>query len=76
MFWDDRSASRGEMETVGLYAFRHSSPLGEAPAGRLFERIRVARRSMDAPPRSFSDYEVTVDDANLPGGVELLRIVG
>ncbi len=76
MFWDDRSASRGEMETVGLYAFRHSSPLGEAPAGRLFERIRVTRRSIDTPPRSFSDYEVTVDDANLPGGVELLRIVG
>jgi CRISPR-associated protein Csd2 len=75
MFWDDRSAARGEMDTRGLYVFRHASALGEASAHRLFERIRVQRRLGVEPARSFEDYEVSVDDANLPRGVTLSRLV-
>jgi CRISPR-associated protein Csd2 len=70
MFEFDRSAARGEMATRGLYIFEHQSPLGNAPAHRLFERIRAQRRNEDLPPRSFSDYEVTVD-SDLPAGVTL-----
>jgi CRISPR-associated protein Csd2 len=40
MFEHDRSAARGQMATRGLYIFEHESALGNAPAHRLFERIR------------------------------------
>lgn len=74
MFEHDRSAARGEMATRGLYVFKHEGKLGNAPAYSLFERIK-AEKQMEVP-RSFADYVVTVDDANLPSGVELQRKVG
>lgn len=73
MFEHDRSAARGEMSTRGLFVFKHDSELGNAPAYSLFERIQ-ARKRVDIP-RSFADYEVTVNDADLPSGVTLLRMV-
>lgn len=74
MFEHDRSAARGEMSTRGLYVFEHASELGNAHAHSLFERIS-ARKKQDAP-RVFADYEVTVNDTNLPNGVKLIRKVG
>lgn len=74
--WDlDRSASRGMMSCRGLYVFSHESPLGNAPAHRLFERVSTPP-SESAAPRSFQDYAVRVDDADLPAGVTLTRLVG
>jgi len=75
--WDlDRSASRGMMACRGLYVFSHDSKLGNAPAQALFERVKVQRKDGVEAPRRFSDYIVTVDNKELPGGVELSRIVG
>jgi CRISPR-associated protein Csd2 len=75
--WDwDRSASRGLMACKGLYVFSHESNLGNAPAHLLFERISVARRAEVEAPRSFGDYEVSVDDTGLPDGITLTRLVG
>lgn len=71
MFEDDRSASRGFMATRGLYVFRHESRLGNAPAHELFDRVQVARKDGVAVARSFADYGVTVDSANLPPGVTI-----
>jgi CRISPR-associated protein Csd2 len=71
MFEHDRSASRGEMSTRGLYVFEHESALGNAPAHRLFERVTVRRTHADRPPRQFTDYEVTVDSDDLPAGISL-----
>ena len=76
MFEHDRSAARGEMSTRGLYVFKHGSELGNAHAHSLFERIAVNRKGTVAVARGFSDYEVAVDSAVLPAGVELLRRVG
>lgn len=73
MFEHDRSAARGEMTTRGLFVFKHDSHLGNAPAHTLFERIQ-ARKIVEVP-RGFEGYSVTVDDANLPAGVTLTRIV-
>ena len=39
----DRSAARGLMAARRLIAFRHNGALGNAPAHRLFERVRVSR---------------------------------
>lgn len=88
MFEHDRSAARGEMTTRRLILFRHENALGNAPAHKLFDRIQIGRnvdgafRPLDdrglgnlSPARKFSDYIVTVDDTDLPAGVEILDLV-
>ncbi len=74
MFEHDRSAARGEMTCRGLYVFEHSSELGNAHAHALFDRVTVTSTSGVA--RSFSDYLVKVDAAQLPPGVSLCARVG
>jgi CRISPR-associated protein Csd2 len=84
MFEHDRSAARGEMATRKLVVFKHASPLGNAQAHDLFERVRVERvsdgecyplgdkRLANAPPaRGFADYRVTVDREDLPESVTI-----
>jgi CRISPR-associated protein Csd2 len=71
MFEHDRSAARGEMTTRRLVVFEHESALGNAPAHRLFERIRVERKDASRPPRRYEDYEVTLDAGTLPSGVHV-----
>lgn len=76
MFEHDRSAARGEMAAQKLFVFEHASPLGNAPAHKLFERVQVKRKNADAPPRAFSDYHI--DPAplrDLPEGVTLHELL-
>jgi len=74
--WDlDRSASRGMMAPRGLYIFSHENKLGNAPAHKLFERIKPELKEKSSVPRHFSDYEVAVDDADLPNGITLTRLI-
>lgn len=75
--WDlDRSSSRGFMSIRGLYVFTHQDSVGNAPAHTLFERIQVSRKDGVEAARKFADYTVTVNDADLPEGVTLTRLVG
>ena len=78
MFEHDRSAARGEMATRGLYVFKHDSELGNAHAHAhdLFARIAPTLQAGVAVPRDFADYAITIDEADLPAGVQLLRRVG
>ena len=76
MFEHDRSAARGEMATRGLYVFKHDSQLGNAPAHDLFARIQPKLKEGVLVPRDFDDYSVSVDEADLPQGVKLIRSVG
>ncbi len=73
MFEHDRSAAHGQMSTRGLYVFKHDSELGNAHAHSLFERITATKKV--EVPRSFSDYDVVVDESVMPSGVTLLRKV-
>lgn len=75
MFDHDRSAARGEMATRGLYIFQHDSELGNAPAYSLFERIQPKRKDGVAVPRSFDDYQISVNADGLPSDVTLERKV-
>lgn len=75
MFEHDRSATRGEMATRALAVFEHESLLGNAPAHALFRRVRARLKDESKPPRDYSNYEVTIDDAELPSGVTLRQIV-
>jgi CRISPR-associated protein Csd2 len=84
LFWDallgmwemDRSASRGLMAPRGLYVFSHESKLGNAPAHKLFDLVTTKLKNPNQPPRRFSDYErIDVDEAKLPQGVTLSRLI-
>lgn len=76
MFEHDRSAARGEMTTRGLYVFKHASKLGNASAHSLFERINVRLKDRVSIPRSFSDYQIDINNSDLPNQIELIRRVG
>jgi CRISPR-associated protein Csd2 len=72
MFDHDHSAARGKMNARKLIVFRHDSALGNAPAQKLFDLIRVERKTDAANPvRTFGEYSVSVDNVNLPAGVTL-----
>ena len=76
MFEHDHSAARGKMAVRELIVFQHNSELGCAPAWKLFDAVTITRKNPDdcAPARSYQDYVVTVDEANLPTGVTCQRL--
>lgn len=72
MFDHDHSAARGKMNARKLIIFKHDSMLGNAPAHKLFDLVKVNRGNNDSKPaRAFSDYQVTIDRSNLPDAVTL-----
>jgi CRISPR-associated protein Csd2 len=73
MFDHDRSASRGTMAPQALLVFEHGTALGNAPAHKLFERIKIAAKPGVTAARSFGDYDLSIDDTGLPVGVKLHR---
>ena len=82
LFWDalknmfdvDRSAARGLMSAQKLIVFKHDSVLGNAPANKLFDLVKV-EKVCDGAPRSFSDYTVTIDKAGLPTNVTVDELI-
>lgn len=75
MFEHDHSAARGKMAVRELIVFRHDSELGNAPAHKLFDAVKVRRRDPNKPARSYEDYEVTIDEAAIPAGVTCTRMI-
>jgi CRISPR-associated protein Csd2 len=72
MFDHDHSAARGKMNARKLIVFKHESPLGNAPAHKLFERVIVDRATdKNSPARSYSDYLVKIESSGMPHGVTL-----
>jgi CRISPR-associated protein Csd2 len=73
----DQSAARpaGSMAARALIVFKHESALGNAPAHKLFDLVKVKRVDETKPPRAFSDYEVSIDKAGVPTGVELIEMI-
>ena len=82
LFWDalknmfdvDRSAARGLMSAQKLIVFKHDSVLGNAPANKLFDLVKV-EKVCDGAPRSFSDYTVTIDKDKLPANVTVEELI-
>lgn len=74
MFEYDHSAARGKMAVRELVVFKHDSELGSAPAHKLFELVSVQKNDGVDAPRAYSDYSVSVDEANLPAGVTCIRM--
>lgn len=73
LFEHDHSAARGKMATRKLFVFKHDTALGSAPSHLLFDRISVSRKNDVRTVRAFSDYEVKVDNSNMPDGVKLIE---
>lgn len=69
MFEVDHSASRGLMSARKLIIFKHESPMGNASAQSLFDRITIQAKNAAEPCRNFADYEVTINENDLPKGV-------
>jgi len=76
MFEHDRSAARGQMATRALFVFEHATPLGNAHAHALFDRINVHRKPGIEVARDFNDYEVSINEGDFPAGVKLIRRIG
>jgi len=87
MFELDKSAARANMRPVACVAFKHESPFGNARADKLFARVQCKPKpgvqllqgedgndgAESRPPRAFADYELRVDDSNLPPGITIER---
>ena len=84
MYEHDHSASKGEMSVVSpLILFRHvgtdtderqrirQAKLGCAPAHKLFELVKVAKKPGVEVPRSYRDYDAAIDLKHIPEGVEV-----
>jgi len=72
MFDHDHSAARGKMNARKLIIFKHDTALGNAPAHKLFDLVKVKRSTGEAKPaRAFSDYIVEIDRGSVPTGVIL-----
>ena len=75
MFECDRAAARGNMAVRELIVFKHDSELGEAPAYKLFDTIKITRNNQEAPARAYSDYTITIDEDKIPAGVTMKRMI-
>ncbi|MEW5947919.1 MAG: type I-C CRISPR-associated protein Cas7/Csd2 [Thermodesulfobacteriota bacterium] len=74
MFEHDRSAARGQMATRKLVVFKHDSNMGNTPAHKLFDLVKVSANS--TPARDFSNYAVAVPkQAEMPQGVTVLEML-
>ncbi len=84
MYEHDHSASKGEMSVITpLVIFRHTgtdsdlnqrkrqAKLGCAPAHRLFELVKVEKKADVKYPRSWKDYEASIDLSRRPAGVDV-----
>lgn len=82
LFWDalknmfdiDRSAARGLMSAQKLIVFKHESVLGNAPANKLFDLVKI-EKVCDGAPRKFEDYKVTIEKDKLPAGVTVEEMI-
>lgn len=73
MFDIDRSAARGLMSARKLIVFRHDSELGNAQANKLFDLVKIERKT-DHTPRCFNDYEVSVNK-DVPSGITVEELL-
>jgi CRISPR-associated protein Csd2 len=74
MFDVDRSAARGLMSAVKLIVFKHDSVLGNAPANKLFDLVKITKATNNVP-RSISDYEFNIDFDKVPAGVTVDELI-
>ncbi len=73
MFEIDHSAARGKMAVRELIVFKHSTELGDCPAYKLFDAVKVNKVEDVVYPRKYQDYVVDIDKGMIPETVEVSR---
>lgn len=73
MFEIDHSAARGKMAVRELIVFKHSKELGDCPAYKLFDAVEVSKNEDVIYPRRYKDYDVKIDETQIPDTVEVQR---
>lgn len=75
-FQFDQSAARpaGSMACRRLIVFRHPNELGAAPSHTLLDAVSVKPKDGVEVPRSFEDYEVSINREAIREGVEVLEL--
>lgn len=74
MFEVTRSAARPSVNVRRLDVFSHQSPLGNAPAVTLLDRISVRKVDGVGQPTSFTDYVISGPD-EIPAAVTHTRLI-
>ena len=74
MFEIDHSAARGNMAVRELIVFKHSKELGDCPAYKLFDAVKVKKKDDVEYPRKYQDYDVTICQDKIPDSVEVRRM--
>ena len=74
-FQFDQSAARpaGSMNPRALIVFKHATALGAAASHKLFDLVTITRKPEVEVPRSFADYDLTIEESAIPNGVTLIR---
>lgn len=75
MFENDRSAARGDMRLREVFIFTHDHSLGNAPSGKLFDRVKITKKPGVDASRKFEQYDVVVNESALPEGVHLVKLL-
>lgn len=75
MFENDHSAARGKMAVREMIVFKHSKELGDCPAYKLFDAVKVHRKEGVMYPRKYEDYVVAVDETAIPESVQMKRMI-
>ncbi|MBQ4635470.1 MAG: type I-C CRISPR-associated protein Cas7/Csd2 [Akkermansia sp.] len=76
MFDFDASAARpaGSMVVRKLILFRHSSQLGNAPAHKLYDALKIGKKTGVETPRCVADYDIHLDSDVIPEGITVEEI--
>ncbi len=72
MFEYDHAAARGKMSVRKLIIFKHNSELGNAPAYKLFDIIKITRKDDIKVARQYNDYKIEISESELPEGIECI----
>ncbi len=75
MFENDHSAARGKMAVRELIVFKHSKELGDCPAYKLFDAVKVKKKDDVVYPRKYQDYVVDICEEDIPDSVEVKRMI-
>jgi len=61
------------MNPRALIVFKHDTALGAAASHKLFDLVTITRKPEVEVPRSFADYDLTIEESAIPNGVTLIR---
>lgn len=76
MFEVTRSAARPDVSVRNLFVFSHSSALGNAPAKKLLDTVKITKVTDAEVPTTSADYVITPPaESEVPAGVSLVTVL-